>query len=927
MGFERRWEGRGWTLSVTGEEVRWNTDGRPEQAASLDQRPQLRRHWWRWFLQVEDRRVLRLHGMDASLASTVNRTLARAALQSQVDKAVGWKERWDATLHRARREQRWLPRSAVARLVETRPSAEIIDQIEALGLEAPLTAGEADALEALRADVDQVVGELNRQIVQAELVEHADFFSSIESSPLTEEQARAVIAYDNATQLLAAAGSGKTSVMVARAAYAVMRGFTTPERVLLLAFNKAAAQELQERVEARFAAAGLDASGVRASTFHAFGLWLVGTAEGAKPGLADWVSDGREVRKVLEIVERLCARDRGFAHDWGMYRALYARISEDMAAEEPDARDGDRSGFLTFKGDVVKSHGERMIADWLYLHHVDYEYERPFAEEDTGSETHRQYRPDFYYPDIDAYHEHWALGRDGRPPAEFADYAKGMEWKRQLHARCGTDLVETTWAGVVWGDGLAQLEQALASRGMTPRFDPNRPPQSEWAGPVDAKRVARLIRTFMSHVKANGLNQSDVDARVGQTAGAPSTRSAMFLRIYWAVHHEWQRELAAAGAVDYDDMLASAAAHLESGRVTPDVDLVLADEFQDASQTRARIVRALLRRPGTYLLAVGDDWQAINRFAGADLAVMSRFTDWFGPGPQLALTTTFRCTQTICEVARRFVAKNADQFDKQMRSHLGPGGHAVVVAATADTRRTLTQLFERLAADVRSGALRPSGDALTVDVLGRYRKLQQDVPPRIPDGLKVTFRTMHAAKGLEADIVVVIGAVSGTFGFPSAIEDDPVLTAAMPSPEAFPHAEERRLFYVALTRARQRAYVLTREDRPSPFVTELATDGRDGSVKTVGFAQEKPRACPGCAKGTLRPRTGKFGGFFGCTRYPACNYTEDDPEHRESRSSPRQAPARLCDRCGTGRLVQRKGPRGRFLGCTSYPVCRNTASL
>src|SRR6476659_7085236 len=137
----------------------------------------------------------------------------------------------------------------------------------------------------------------------SELSSRRSFFDTIEKTPLTDEQARAVVCYDNRVQVLAAAGSGKTSVMVARAAYAVSRGFVSPDRILLLAFNRNAADELQERIKGRFAAAGIRSDGIRASTFHSFGLDMIGRATGKKPRLAQWIDDGEDARTVLDIAD------------------------------------------------------------------------------------------------------------------------------------------------------------------------------------------------------------------------------------------------------------------------------------------------------------------------------------------------------------------------------------------------------------------------------------------------------------------------------------------------------------------------------------------------------------------------------------------------------------------------------------------------
>jgi radical SAM protein with 4Fe4S-binding SPASM domain len=171
------------------------------------------------------------------------------------------------------------------------------------GCDSLLTREERHAVELVDGDLDQAVAALNERFVEAELDARARFFETIEKSPLTAEQARAVVTFDNRVQLLAAAGSGKTSVMVARAAYAVSRDLVPPDKILLLAFNRNAAAELQERIEARFAAAGIDATGVTASTFHKFGLDLIGQATGKKPRPAAWLEKGADVRTIVEIVE------------------------------------------------------------------------------------------------------------------------------------------------------------------------------------------------------------------------------------------------------------------------------------------------------------------------------------------------------------------------------------------------------------------------------------------------------------------------------------------------------------------------------------------------------------------------------------------------------------------------------------------------
>lgn len=149
---------------------------------------------------------------------------------------------------------------------------------------------------------------------------------------------------------------------------------------------------------------------------------------------------------------------------------------------------------------------------------------------------------------------------------------------------------------------------------------------------------------------------------------------------------------------------------------------------------------------------------------------------------------------------------------------------------------------------------------------------------------------------------------AGAFGFPSNINDDPVLELAMPTPDIYPHAEERRLFYVALTRARRGVFILASLAQPSPFVVELLSDPK---VVVESPGGSSIIVCPSCRKGTLMERHGPYDPFLACTMFPAC--------HHKSKVA--------CPDCGTGTLMHRSGPYGSFIGCSSYPVCSHKAKF
>ena len=880
------WSGEDWTVSVTDAEMALtHASGSVIIASAEAVRLEVRRRWFRWSLHYEGHPLVHLRGITKTEASALSRALRRLALAPAIADAVAWYAAVTQLLAGARTEQRWIPAETAGALLATRPRPRLLDRVRAAGCEPSLTAGQLEAVAFLDAGLDSVVADTNEQIMASELCSRRPFFDTIEKTPLTDEQARAVVCFDNRVQVLAAAGSGKTSVMVARAAYAVSRGFVAPGRILLLAFNKAAATELQERVAARFAAAGIDSSGLRASTFHSFGLEVIGRAAGAKPRLARWLDQGKDVATVLRIVDELREASESFRHHWDLYRLLFANAPADLAENEPDgySHAARQAGYRTFAGEVVKSHSERLIANFLYLNGVDYVYERSY-DVDVSDSTHSQYRPDFFYPGIDVWHEHWALGRDGKPPPAFQGYAEGMAWKRRVHAQHGTTLVESTWADVMFGDGLTRLEDELTRLGLTLDWNPDRPISDGRAKPMKHEDLARLVRTFMTHVKSNSWTAEDLDRRLAAgLARLNGFRTRLFLQVYWPIHAAWEQRLAADRSVDFEDMLVQAAGHLEAGTINAGYDLIMVDEFQDASRARARLVRGLMNTPGRFLMAVGDDWQSINRFAGADLSVMTDFEAFFGRGRQVALTATFRCPQTICDAARNFVSNNPSQLSKPMRStHHDPGPPITVIPAD-DPAGALACYLHDLSTAVAGGSIPTSRDGtVRVDVLGRYG-FERDVLPRHPPAnLQVTFRTVHGSKGLEADYIVIPGMTTGTYGFPSTITNDPVLDLAMPAPETFPHAEERRLFYVALTQARRAVVLITHPRRMSPFVIELL---KDPHVTVTGNSDAPVEICPGCGQGRLVERNGKFGPFLGCSTFPACTYTRDVQQQQPGASS------------------------------------------
>jgi DNA helicase-4 len=769
----------------------------------------------------------------------------------------------------------------------------------------------------------------NARFVMARLAEEETAFDRVERYPLTDRQRRAIVTAEDATLVVAGAGTGKTSVIVGKVDYLIRRGLARPGQILVVAFARKAAEELGERL-GRLG----HHDGVAVSTFHALGLQILGAADGRRPSLSPLAEDPEALRRFLrETVAALLANP--------VDHALLLLFFSTALREPPTGATvtGDayiraelERGTRALTGQQLKSHEEVLIANWLTLNGIRWEYERPYPV-DTATTTRRQYQPDFYLPDHDLYLEHFGIDERGdtRPGIDRAAYHEGMAWKRALHQQHGTRLVET-YSHFSRGDGLAaRLAEVLAGAGVVPR-----PPTDVEVTAILAElgrpfaEFIDLLAQFLKLYRGNGQAAAVVEGR------ARTMRDRAFLRIFAKVHERYAAELARAEAIDFDDMITQARERIRASKYVSPYTHLIVDEFQDIAANRLGLLTDLRAQvPHARLFAVGDDWQAIYRFAGADFGIIADLATHVGPTARVDLDTTFRYGQELLDATAAFVTRNPRQLRKTLRAHDGPRGEAPLCLVTYAGEREAA-LDTALTTARRDLLARHDGGPATVFLLGRYGFSAPDGLQALQrawarDGLTVSFHTAHAAKGKEADYVVVLGLEAGTYGFPAQIADDPVLQLVLVAPEPFAHAEERRLFYVALTRARRRAYLIAPADHNSTFIRDdLLGAGLRGYVITLGARSERHR-CPTCQGQTIRRTEGRYGAFWACAHYPLCDgKLETCDRCRDGalvalstsgdtlRCTTCGHEVERCPRCRQGRLVERTGRYGAFLACSRW---------
>jgi DNA helicase-4 len=870
-----------WAFELDGGRVLLAVDGETTQmdVGQLEGLPIKAGLFWATLtIPLRDSKTLELGGISNSHAKQCGHAVAAAiAAKRQCDQIVGWVRATTQACQRQIARRGWLGREFSQRMESSKPwfPNSILDSTAGRRLLAREPPSVNDAVRTWQRPFDEFVKEANeRHAVQA-AEKDRDFFDRVEKSPLTEEQRQAVMCFDNRVLLVASAGSGKTSTMVAKAGYALRHGYFSPERMLLLAFNTDAAAELRERVRARLGPLGLPAAQVVAKTFHAFGLDVIGRATGKKPSLAPWLESGKDLETLVGLIDELKDRDPEFRIQWDLYRIVLWQDLPKFGQEEenPNAWSSEsrREGFWTLNGEVVRSQGEVVLANWLFYNGVRYVYEGDY-EHDTADASYRQYRPDFYLPDAKAYLEHWALDANGEPPKAFVGYKEGMAWKRALHQQHGTILLETTMAHLWSGKAFEYLSRELPKLGVN--LDPNPDRAVPGRQPIENPRLVATFRTFLTHVKSSRLSMQDLRERLQQRiAGHFQFRHEMFLRLFEKILAAWTDKLRSAGCIDFEDMLNLATDCMESSQWTSPYELVMVDEFQDASRSRARMAAALVHGEDKYLFAVGDDWQAINRFAGADLGVMTEFEALFGKGTTLKLETTFRCPPSMCAISSTFVRKNPRQIAKEVRSTKPDIAEPLRIIRVRDERLIRGAVERRLQEISKESAA--IGRKVNVLLLGRYRRDQVYMPDSYDRRwVELSFLTAHSSKGLEGDHVIIPRVTSETLGFPSKVADDAVLQLAMPTGDGFEYAEERRLFYVAITRTRSTATLITVRHMESAFVTELLKH-QGLRILNADGSEDDAELCPRCGHGFLRLKKSKYGEFLACSTFPRCSFTRD----------------------------------------------------
>lgn len=683
--------------------------------------------------------------------------------------------------------------------------------------------------------INRLVKQHNEGIITFLLDTHKEFFDHCLKYPLDKQQRRSIVSEEENCLVVSSAGSGKTSSIVGKVKYLTEIKKINPQNILLISYTNKAAAELTER---------MGIAGLRGYTFHKLALDIIGQTTGQKPSIYE-NTDALFVKIYHELLN-----DKKFKKSVIEYFIDYQTPEKEwekrknerrqQLSEQKEVRLKATFPDMDGKTVYVRSEQEQKICFALSSLSVKFRYEEPY-EHPLVDEMHSQYKPDFsiYFEQGGEtkriYLEHFGVDEHGLVPIWFAKdrgityeeanqkYNDGITWKKAAHEKFGTKLLTTSSADFHYSDIREKLKTLLEKADVSIQektdaelYDMVLPPNSK-----HEKAFIRLVVTFVTLIKSSCKS---VDEVLRQTKNAGDERSTFIIKnIFQPVYKRYIEELANINQIDFTDAILQATDICRSSHPVK-YDYIIVDEFQDISVDRYNFLKVLREgNPPAKLYCVGDDWQSIYRFSGSDMALFNQFSDHFGQTEINKIETTYRFGEPLVSLSSQFIQRNEAQIKKNIHP-FNPQVKTELQFCDYERRdycNVIGQLVASIPLDKSVFLLgRYSFDDYYLSFMYKFVKEGNRFFYIIGDR-KIEFLTVHKSKGLEADYVIILQCNKDTYGFPSLVSDDPVLNYVLTKSDQYPYGEERRLFYVAITRAKVKTYILYDRRFPSVFVDEF----------------------------------------------------------------------------------------------------------
>lgn len=716
----------------------------------------------------------------------------------------------------------------------------------------------------------------NDRVADAKIQNAYALIGNVEGRKLDKQQMSCIVKDAHNHLIIAGAGTGKTTTVVGKIKFLLKSGKYKPEDILVLSFTNASASEMSQRINQE------TGCNIDASTFHKLGLNIITKVDGIVPKITQL-----KLRKFVKEQLLLNMESDAYLNLLSSY-LLYNRVVSKSEFDFKTQAEYDEylqlSPPTTINNETVKSYGEMDIANFLTQNGIQYIYECPYKI-DTRTNEYGQYCPDFYLPEYDMYIEYFGINKNGEVPSYFKGangmtatqtYQASMKWKRETHSANDTVLIECYAYEKIDSVLLDNLKKKLVENGaeLSPKTTKELWEQVSADGDSILDGVIELFETVINLIKSNGYTIDT--ARQLNIGNSNAQNNNIILSLLEPIFNVYCEYLSEHKEIDFNDMINMATKYVKQGKYISPYKYVIVDEYQDISKARYSLLCSMRESNDYDLFCVGDDWQSIYRFAGSDIGYILNFEQYWGSTEISKIETTYRFTQKLIEISGNFIMQNPVQIKKSIK-----GKNDTVRFALGE----ISGYTDKFSIEFMTKKLEDLPRGSSVFFIGRYSfdaKLLSDsglfecqynnvsgfveVKYRKRTDLKMSFITAHKSKGLQADYIFIINNKKSRMGFPSKIQDAAILNLLLDNCDQYPYAEERRLFYVALTRAKKKAFLVTVKNQESEFAMELKER----------YGEELKREqweCPLCG-GKLLKKTGPYGEFYGCSNYRSlgCKY-------------------------------------------------------
>jgi DNA helicase IV len=694
-------------------------------------------------------------------------------------------------------------------------------------------------------------------------------------SDLNDEQRRAVTSETKRILVLAGAGSGKTKTLLQKIIYLIEEKGVSPSSILAITFTKNAANEMIDRLIIAADSSGkyektiLDKkvtsiaketirqeyrkkykwiSGLTVRTFHSF-CYAVLRNHGAKEfdnrfriigeersGEEDEFSKYIASETVFDVFHKLIIQScEEPEYLLKLKRYILDYLVDRIHIKKNTYTTQEGKIFTSLNGTKVRSKSEQFIADWLYRHNIPFEYEPLLQVADFP------FHPDFHIPAANLYIEH------------VSNKSYAMEDKDRQYIKGGIHVVKTheddTKDSALFSH---KLENILKGR-LPANYDTQAKLNYEEEFKAIRDKVhefVRLIIQVMDMIKVENVSIASIKEKA---ANDPHERIREFYALALPLIETYSTYCTNKSYMDFNDMIIKC---MDLFRHHDDIaqlykekyKYILVDEFQDVNNLQVDLIQQILTSK-TQLFCVGDDWQSIYGFRGSNVSYIIEFEKHFPLAEIIKLNYNYRSTEHIVGASNEVIKHNKFKIDKDIKA-VNRSEHKIVVYAGNDEQDNI-DFCVKIVQQLQEEGVSVEDILFLYRRTSMYRPAKYSTKPSLSEtftkkGISVSAKTIHAAKGLESKVVFILGLTEGTGGFPDIWSEDRIFQVIKTVAHDLLMEEERRLFYVALTRAKEKLYLITEKGNESSFLSEIPDIYTVKTGEPIKATAEPVRMCPKC---------------------------------------------------------------------------------